>query len=92
MTLTLKVIELYRNNQNTHHSFFTDDLYILSFSILMLNTDAHNPNIKKKMTKAQFIQNNDPNNGIFVSFLAIHIEKLLQSFECDFQRSSHKIP
>ena len=30
---------------------------MLSFSIILLNTDAHNPSIKKKMTKTQFINN-----------------------------------
>lgn len=40
--------------------------YILAFSLIMLNTDAHNPNIKQenKMTKAQFVANNRGiNNG-----------------------------
>jgi hypothetical protein len=38
----------------------SDAAYILAFSTIMLNTDAHNPAIKKqnKMTKAQFIGNN----------------------------------
>jgi len=35
-----------------------DTAYILSFSIIMLNTDAHQSAIKHKMTKKQFIQNN----------------------------------
>ena len=40
-----------------------DTAYVLGYSIIMLNTDAHNPNIKaeKKMKKADFIRNN---NGI----------------------------
>lgn len=43
-----------------------DAVYILAFSVIMLNTDAHNPSIKKqnKMTKPQFINNNTGiNNG-----------------------------
>lgn len=34
--------------------------YLLTFSIIMLNTDCHNPNIRadRKMTLAQFIRNN----------------------------------
>ncbi len=34
--------------------------YILAFSLIMLNTDAHNPSIKpeNKMTKPQFVSNN----------------------------------
>jgi len=40
--------------------------YILAFSLIMLNTDAHNPSIKveNKMTKQQFVSNNRGiNNG-----------------------------
>ena len=36
----------------------TDTAYILAFSTIMLNTDAHNPNVVKKMSKQQFISNN----------------------------------
>ena len=34
--------------------------FVLSFSIIMLNTDLHNPNIKedRKMTKEGFLRNN----------------------------------
>eukprot|EP00835_Amoeboradix_gromovi_P001369 NODE_61_length_25240_cov_0.547194.p4 type:complete len:435 gc:universal NODE_61_length_25240_cov_0.547194:15554-14250(-) len=32
--------------------------YVLAFSIIMLNTDAHNQNIKKKMTLQEFLRNN----------------------------------
>ena len=37
-----------------------DVVEILAFSVIMLNTDAHNPNIKKekKMTRKQFVNNN----------------------------------
>eukprot|EP01119_Soliformovum_irregulare_P001359 TRINITY_DN1107_c0_g2_i1.p1 TRINITY_DN1107_c0_g2~~TRINITY_DN1107_c0_g2_i1.p1 ORF type:complete len:1152 (-),score=404.61 TRINITY_DN1107_c0_g2_i1:97-3552(-) len=36
-----------------------DTAYLLAFSMIMLNTDAHNPNIKKerKMSKEQWIKN-----------------------------------
>jgi brefeldin A-inhibited guanine nucleotide-exchange protein len=37
----------------------SDTAYILAFSTIMLNTDAHSPNIKKgRMTKADFFKNN----------------------------------
>jgi Sec7-like guanine-nucleotide exchange factor len=38
-----------------------DATYLLTFSIIMLNTDLHNPNIKqeKKMTMEAFIKNNE---------------------------------
>lgn len=35
-----------------------DTAFILAFSLIMLNTDLHNPNIKNKMTKEQFLRNN----------------------------------
>ncbi|KAG2152199.1 hypothetical protein BD769DRAFT_1403759 [Suillus cothurnatus] len=35
-----------------------DAAYILAYSIIMLNTDAHSPQIKNRMTKADFIKNN----------------------------------
>ena len=30
----------------------------LAYSVILLNTDAHNPQVKKRMTKADFIKNN----------------------------------
>eukprot|EP01128_Nolandella_sp_AFSM9_P010380 TRINITY_DN7161_c0_g1_i1.p1 TRINITY_DN7161_c0_g1~~TRINITY_DN7161_c0_g1_i1.p1 ORF type:complete len:562 (-),score=134.10 TRINITY_DN7161_c0_g1_i1:61-1746(-) len=54
-----------------------DVAFVLSFSLIMLNTDAHNPAIlpKDKMTKEQFIRNNrntwidgqDPPSELLVS-------------------------
>lgn len=32
--------------------------YVLSYSVIMLNTDLHNPQIKKRMTLDEFIRNN----------------------------------
>lgn len=34
-----------------------DTAYVLAFSLIMLNTDAHNVNVRNKMTKAQYIRN-----------------------------------
>lgn len=31
-----------------------DDAYIVSFALIMLNTDLHNPSVKRKMTQADF--------------------------------------
>eukprot|EP01126_Amoeba_proteus_P050860 TRINITY_DN6045_c0_g1_i10.p1 TRINITY_DN6045_c0_g1~~TRINITY_DN6045_c0_g1_i10.p1 ORF type:complete len:983 (+),score=204.86 TRINITY_DN6045_c0_g1_i10:565-3513(+) len=36
----------------------SDTAYILAFSLIMLNTDQHNPSIKNKMSKEEFIRNN----------------------------------
>ncbi len=35
-----------------------DTAFILAFSIIMLNTDAHNSQVKRKMTKDAFLKNN----------------------------------
>eukprot|EP01113_Clastostelium_recurvatum_P040797 TRINITY_DN638_c0_g1_i7.p1 TRINITY_DN638_c0_g1~~TRINITY_DN638_c0_g1_i7.p1 ORF type:complete len:1001 (+),score=251.77 TRINITY_DN638_c0_g1_i7:178-3180(+) len=54
------------HSQNMDSKIFqnSDAVYVLAFSVLMLHTDAHNPSIKKKMTKAEFIRNNSGvNNG-----------------------------
>lgn len=36
----------------------TDTVYVLAYSTIMLNTDAYNPQVKHRMTKAEFIKNN----------------------------------
>ncbi|GJP85932.1 hypothetical protein CLOP_g16023 [Closterium sp. NIES-67] len=35
-----------------------DTAYVLAYSVIMLNTDAHNPGVKSKMSKADFLKNN----------------------------------
>ncbi|KAL8279121.1 hypothetical protein RQP46_008377 [Phenoliferia psychrophenolica] len=35
-----------------------DTAYILAFSVILLNTDAHNPQVKKPMSKQEFVKNN----------------------------------
>ena len=35
-----------------------DAAYILAYSTIMLNTDAHNPQVKNRMTKLEFTKNN----------------------------------
>lgn len=37
----------------------SDSVYLLAFATIMLNTDAHNPQVKKKMSKAEFLKNCD---------------------------------
>eukprot|EP01116_Phalansterium_solitarium_P015042 TRINITY_DN3305_c0_g2_i7.p1 TRINITY_DN3305_c0_g2~~TRINITY_DN3305_c0_g2_i7.p1 ORF type:complete len:1004 (+),score=213.10 TRINITY_DN3305_c0_g2_i7:1668-4679(+) len=41
-----------------------DQVYVLSFSMMMLNTDLHNDAVRKKMSRAEWIRNNRGlNNG-----------------------------
>lgn len=50
----------YTSNQDTQNFEFLhqDAAYVLAFSCVMLNTDAHNPSIKRKMSFEQFKRNN----------------------------------
>ena len=45
---------------NPQQSYFAsaDTAYVLAFSVIMLTTDLHSGNVKKKMTKEEFIRNN----------------------------------
>ncbi|UXI21470.1 epididymal secretory protein E1-like [Sarcoptes scabiei] len=50
--------------QNPNVFSNTDTCFVLSFSVIMLNTSLHNPNVKEKMTAERFIQmNRGINNG-----------------------------
>jgi brefeldin A-inhibited guanine nucleotide-exchange protein len=53
----LKFAEVYvKGNQTTFSS--ADTAYVLAYSVIMLNTDQHNSQVKKKMTKQDFLKNN----------------------------------
>lgn len=45
---------------NPNNSLFTsaDTVYVLAFSVIMLTTDLHSPQVKNKMTKEQYIKLN----------------------------------
>ncbi|KAG5493230.1 hypothetical protein GH5_01970 [Leishmania sp. Ghana 2012 LV757] len=69
-TMELFAAQYCRQNPGIFSS--ADTAFILSFSICMLNTDAHSPHIKNKMTKEAFLQNNrgiDEGNDIDPSIL-----------------------
>merc|ERR1712066_348105 len=42
---------------NPHAFPDVDAAYLTAFAIVMLNADAHTPNVTKKMTKAEFVRN-----------------------------------
>jgi len=44
--------------QNPSCGLDADQVYVLSFSTLMLNTDLHNPEVKNKIQEDQFVKNN----------------------------------
>mmetsp|Transcript_5377 Transcript_5377/g.12984 ORF Transcript_5377/g.12984 Transcript_5377/m.12984 type:complete len:1528 (-) Transcript_5377:74-4657(-) len=41
----------------------SDTIFVLSYSIIMLNTDLHNPYVKKRMTCPEFVKNNSGIDG-----------------------------
>jgi brefeldin A-resistance guanine nucleotide exchange factor 1 len=57
--------QLYKQQRGKTFFKNADAVYVLSFSTIMLNTDLHNPTIKKdaRMTLKQFIRNNRGING-----------------------------
>lgn len=71
----------FQQNQDLFCS--ADVVYILSFSIILLNTDAHNFNVKSKMSLAEFIKNNrpifaDPTNPATTDLLRAVYHSVLQ--------------
>ncbi|WRT67630.1 uncharacterized protein IL334_004602 [Kwoniella shivajii] len=55
----LKFAERYIHGNPETFFANADAAYIHAFAVIMLNTDAHNPNMKKnRMTKAEFVKNN----------------------------------
>ena len=53
----LKFAEKYVND-NPNVFANADTVYVLSYSVIMLNTDQHSPQIKKRMTLEEFAKNN----------------------------------
>lgn len=48
-------LAFYESNEQDYDN--ADELFPLAYAIIMLTTDAHNPNLEKKMTKTDFIKN-----------------------------------
>ncbi|EPS59939.1 hypothetical protein M569_14862, partial [Genlisea aurea] len=55
--------ERFYDQQSSDLFVSKDAIMILCYSIIMLNTDLHNPQVKKKMTEEDFIRNNRSING-----------------------------
>ena len=54
----LAYIPIYLYALYVHYYFIVDTCYVLSFSIIMLNTSLHNPSVKDKPTVEQFVSMN----------------------------------
>ncbi|XP_077230483.1 GNOM-like 2 [Tasmannia lanceolata] len=55
--------EKFYEQQSSEIFVSKDVVFILCYSLIMLNTDQHNPQVKKKMTEEEFIRNNRAING-----------------------------
>ncbi|KAM3753664.1 hypothetical protein ACB098_03G110200 [Castanea mollissima] len=55
--------ERFYDEQSSDVFVSKDAVFILCYSVIMLNTDQHNPQVKKKMTEEEFIRNNRAING-----------------------------
>lgn len=55
--------ERFYDQQSSELFVSKDSVFILCYSLIMLNTDQHNPQVKKKMTEEEFIKNNRSING-----------------------------
>ena len=55
--LMLKFAERYTHS-NPNIFANADTAYVLAYSIILLNTDLHNPQVKKRMTLDDFVKNN----------------------------------
>ncbi|KAL3633139.1 Nucleolar GTP-binding protein 2 [Castilleja foliolosa] len=55
--------ERFYDQQSSDMFVSKDAVMILCYSVIMLNTDQHNPQVKKKMTEEEFIRNNRSING-----------------------------
>ncbi|KZS97559.1 Sec7-domain-containing protein [Sistotremastrum niveocremeum HHB9708] len=54
----LKFAEKYIEGNSQTPFKNADAAYVLAYSTIMLNTDAHNPQVKNRMTKLDFVKNN----------------------------------
>ncbi|KZV43335.1 hypothetical protein F511_30071 [Dorcoceras hygrometricum] len=55
--------EKFYDQQSSDIFVSKDAVFVLCYSLIMLNTDQHNPQVKKKMTEEEFIRNNRSING-----------------------------
>jgi brefeldin A-inhibited guanine nucleotide-exchange protein len=52
------VLEIYFLRLDSKRAQIIATAYVLAYSTIMLNTDAHNPQVKRRMTRQDFIKNN----------------------------------
>jgi brefeldin A-inhibited guanine nucleotide-exchange protein len=63
-------------------NYLLETAYVLAYSIIILNTDQHNPQVKKKMTKEGFMKNNrgiDGGNDLSEELLNFVFDSIAQN-------------
>eukprot|EP00249_Psilotum_nudum_P023695 c28957_g2_i1 orf=862-6204(-) len=59
-----------------------DTAYVLAYSVILLNTDAHNPTVKNKMSKADFLRNNrgiDDGKDLLEDFMGALYDRIVKN-------------
>ncbi|KND00748.1 uncharacterized protein SPPG_03863 [Spizellomyces punctatus DAOM BR117] len=77
----LKFAERYVKG-NPQNFSSADTAYVLAYSVIMLNTDQHNAQVKKRMTKADFLKNNrgiDNGQDLAQEFLEAIFDEISQN-------------
>ncbi|KAG2279138.1 hypothetical protein Bca52824_061693 [Brassica carinata] len=84
--------ERFYNQQSSEIFASKDTVHILCYSLIMLNTDQHNPQVKKKMTEDEFIRNNRAINA-GKDLPREYLSELFQSISTNaFALSTHSGP
>ena len=84
-----EIFEKNKLNKNNNSIFFNSEEEVTSFaySIMILNTDLHNPNVINKMTVEEFIKNNK-SSGLFKEVPEDYFKKIYKElYECELKKA-----
>ena len=79
-------------NKDVNSICFNSEEEVTSFaySIMILNTDLHNPNVINKMTVEEFIKNNK-SSGLFTEVPEDYFKKIYQDlYECGLKKANQR--
>ena len=80
-------------NKDINSVYFNSEEEVTSFaySIMILNTDLHNPNVINKMTVEEFIKNNK-SSGLFKEVPEDYFKKIYQDlYKCGLKKANQRI-
>ena len=87
-----EIFEKNKLNKNLDSICFNSEEEVTSFaySIMILNTDLHNPNVINKMTVEEFIKNNK-SSGLFKEVPEDYFKKIYQElYECELKKANQR--